>query len=324
MSFRQVLPQRNKGFTLIELLVVIAIIAILIALLVPAVQKVREAAARTQTINNLKQIGLACQSFHDTYKRVPTNGVIAAEQPVSPLLAELQNAVNNNAQSGSWLFKMLPYIDQGPLFNNVAQVISVPAYMCPGRGRPTLTTANGIAWSDYAINPFINSPANVAAVAAAAPQPAFGAYVPGSPNQRDNKRTLVGITDGTSNTIFAGHGQVCTADYATSTVLANVSCSIGTGGTIGTTRTQNPPVNQRDFPAGGGVPASASGASTGWGGPFSQGCAFVLLDGTVRFFPYSAYTGGTVSAAGVSTFAPNTQLGIFLTATGGESGLMPD
>jgi prepilin-type N-terminal cleavage/methylation domain-containing protein len=84
------------GFSLIELLVVIAIIAILIGLLVPAVQRVRESASRVQCINNLKQIGLACQLYHDQKKALPPSRVT---------LAEGQN----------WAWLLLPYLEMQPL-----------------------------------------------------------------------------------------------------------------------------------------------------------------------------------------------------------------
>src|SRR5579859_5633278 len=98
----------RRGFTLIELLVVIAIIAILIALLVPAVQKVREAAARTQCSNNLKQLALACISDADDHnKTLPPGGLFGT--------GANWNWSNNQ---GSWLVYTLPYMEQGNMYKN--------------------------------------------------------------------------------------------------------------------------------------------------------------------------------------------------------------
>src|SRR5262245_47373317 len=109
----------RRGFTLIELLVVIAIIAILIGLLVPAVQKIREAANRMKCSNNEKQLALACHNYHDTVGELPPaiqmrnvgNKVIASGQPFGP----------------NWAVLILPYIEQNNLYNSVAN--SIQNYM---------------------------------------------------------------------------------------------------------------------------------------------------------------------------------------------------
>jgi prepilin-type N-terminal cleavage/methylation domain-containing protein/prepilin-type processing-associated H-X9-DG protein len=136
---------RRRGFTLIELLVVIAIIAILIGLLLPAVQKVREAAARMQCSNNLKQIGIATHSFYDNVKKLPSG-----REYYNATWATNGNASRNGMFYGSPFWALLPYIEQGPLYKQgiearadkqtwastlpdgqIARRVTIKTYLCP-------------------------------------------------------------------------------------------------------------------------------------------------------------------------------------------------
>ncbi len=174
----------RPAFTLIELLVVIAIIAVLIALLVPAVQKVREAAARADCQNNLKQIGLALHNYHDTFTRFPP-----AVGPNAPLPKYGED---------SWLRHILPYIEQAHQVTT-AELVMVT---CPSDPRGI----DGYYDPTVSVPAPLNTPHGLTAYLAVEGYDAMsgkGLYpVSEGIMYKDSRTKLIHITDGASNTLL--------------------------------------------------------------------------------------------------------------------------
>ncbi len=261
----------RQAFTLIELLVVIAIIAILIGLLLPAVQKVREAAARMSCSNNLKQIGLGFHNYHGALSQFPNAG---SDGPTKTCC----NA--DNRVGWTWMYWLLPYIEQENLFNNptdsVVATTAVKIYYCPSRRQPTVYS-NG-ARCDYAGNGGRNM-ADIGRQGMLARQWATLTLPAGTlPNQ---KRTMTDVLDGLSNTILVGEKQ------CHPTVLG----SSGGDNEVW----NNSGWDQDHVRFGEAVPEPDSShptsqSSTFWsvrfGGSHSGGFTAVMGDGSVRFIRY--------------------------------------
>ncbi len=304
-------PYLRRAFTLIELLVVIAIIAILIALLVPAVQKVREAAARTQCANNLKQLALGCHSYHDARKFLPPARI---------------------ARDGyaTWPVLIMPYIEQGSVYqlwdvtkgytaqSAAAREALLPIFFCPSRRSPMLSPANqngpgpavglqkssgdsnggiGGACGDYGCCAGDGSNRNIYSangamicghvLIPAGPGPQAGANGIDQPNDNPPTLPLVPIlqfsgyvalskiSDGTSNTLLLGEKHVRDGHWGESD---DGDAAYYSGTSYDTAQRAAGP----GYPLARDAHDNNSHRRDMFGGPHTGICMFAFADGTVR------------------------------------------
>jgi prepilin-type N-terminal cleavage/methylation domain-containing protein/prepilin-type processing-associated H-X9-DG protein len=271
----------HPAFTLMELLVVIAIIGVLIGLLLPAVQMVRESASRTECANHLKQIGLALTQHHDTYNVLPSNGGWDGKQQILSSQGFLTYVSTTEwghppyyygvgasmllpaNQTGSWAYAILPFVEQQNMYQNRTWVDPVQIYSCPSRRvAQALICPSSDPYASYQTGGWPWGKTDYAA---------NGAVI----SNRPLCRPFAMITDGLSQTILIGEKAMDRSLYNTGSWFWDEPFFVGGSG--GTMRLESQVLHDV---------ASGLAFRQNWGSAHTAGAQFLFADGSVHLIPF--------------------------------------
>jgi len=302
----------RRGFTLVELLVVIAIIGVLVGLLLPAVQSAREAARRTQCLNNLKQIGLAFHNYQDAYGQLP-NGSRDGDERLNSYSCCRSRTVGG----WTWLFHILPYVEESAVYNmatpaedptppnlgryhpkeNVVAQQKISLYYCPTRRNPKGYGSGLFHRSDYVGNAGQREPGSIQSGTSTGTK---GAVIRGGTDTVSIER----LRDGSSKTLLVGEKALHPDEYGSdggdnerwnnngwdTDPVRHGGGMLGNGNTYGL-----PPLPDMKAPhrEGGRWISVRDEGGISWGqwhpyfgSSHSGGAAFVMADGAVRLVNY--------------------------------------